>query len=149
MSFKYGDKAVHDQWGLGTVLNVYDNDRVIQFRPDVRVQGRHADTLGIHMVHPVTLTKVLSERDMVWDMYFGRYETGECVQFNATELEDALPEFREKLTADENNHYFALWFKPFGDSPVRRVEFNGDTGMTYLVTEDMLEQWLVIFKEGL
>lgn len=143
-SFKYGDKVTHPVHGPGTVLNQWKSVSLVQFWPDSN--RPNGPTM---YVHPITLTKVLSERDMFPDMYYGRYETGECVQFNATELMDALPEFREKLTEDENNHYFALWFKPLGEPPIQRVEFNGDTGMTYLVTEDLLEEWLVIFEDGL
>lgn len=144
-SFKYGDKADHPLHGRGTVLNAFPGVSLLQFWPDkARPNGPTVD------VHPVALTKVLSDKDVHPGMFYVKNDGGDCEMLEASDLAEALDEFAERLKTE--NHYLSLWFRiDHGDWPPEDAQFyeqlavfNGDVGIQYLVTKVRLDEWLAI-----
>lgn len=146
MSFRYGDKADHTLHGRGTVLNTFPGVSLVQFWPDkARPDGPTVS------VHPVALTKVLSDKDVHPGMFYVKNDGGDCEMLEASDLAEALDEFAERLKTE--NHYLALWFRidygdqgPSADDPFyeKLAVFSGDEGLSYIVTKVRLDEWLAI-----
>lgn len=139
--FKYGDKAVHDLHGEGTVLNVFPNVNLVQFFPDrSRPGGRPVS------VHPVSLTKLYRAADMHQDSFFIQDDNGYCYWMEATDLTDAVEEFIEQAP-----NYFApsLMYKHGFDGAIERMaslnEFG--SGLTYHVRERWAKEWLAFLSK--
>lgn len=143
--FKYGDKADHLVYGRGTVLNTWPHLPLVQFWPDSKRPNG-----ATHDVHPKSLTKVLSDKDVHPGTFYVKDDDGGCTMLEAADLAEALEEFAELLK--EENHYLALWFRiDYGDWPPEDAQFyeqlavfKGDVGTQYLVTKVRLDEWLAI-----
>lgn len=133
--FKYGDKAVHDAWGNGTVLNVFPHVKLVQFWPDSnRPNGPTYD------VHPVSLTRLLTAADIEPQKFYVEYE-GECESLDVTTTKDAVLKFISEHLPE--GHKAALKYRPLMGKHISLASYDG-ADLSYHVHEGFIDQWLEI-----
>jgi hypothetical protein len=140
MNFKYGDKAYHDKYGDGTVLNTFPHINLVQFWPDRhRPNGESVD------VHPVSLTKVYSAKDMHPDSYYVKDDGGHCTMLDRFDLLEAVKSFQDFHV--HMSFVPSLYYKNLDGSSDLLATSDEDGGVSYVVDRNRIDEWFAILPE--